>query len=54
MVDASDSKSGEGNLVRVRVSPALPTTNKIMKNTKNLTAVFSLFSTGITLSLIHI
>ena len=24
MVDAPDSKSGEGNLVRVRVSPALP------------------------------
>ena len=48
MVDAPDSKSGEGNLVRVRVSPALPT-NKIMKNIKNLTAVFSLFDTGITI-----
>ena len=32
MVDAPDSKSGEGNLVRVRVSPALPKTNKTMKN----------------------
>ena len=49
MVDAPDSKSGEGNLVRVRVSPALPTINKIMKNIKNLTAVFSLFATGITI-----
>ena len=49
MVDAPDSKSGEGNLVRVRVSPALPTTIKTMKNIKNLTAVFSLFSTGITI-----
>ena len=49
MVDALDSKSGEGNLVRVRVSPALPTTNKTMINIKNLTAVFSLFSTGITI-----
>ena len=43
MVDAPDSKSGEGNLVRVRVSPALPTINKNMKNIKNLTAIFSLF-----------
>ena len=28
MVDAPDSKSGEGNFVRVRVSPALPLINK--------------------------
>ena len=28
MVDAPDSKSGEGNFVRVRVSPALPNSNK--------------------------
>ena len=36
MVDAPDSKSGEGNLVRVRVSPALPTINKAMKNIKTI------------------
>ena len=28
MVDAPDSKSGEGNFVRVRVSPALPNSKK--------------------------
>lgn len=28
MVDAPDSKSGEGNFVRVRVSPALPNKKK--------------------------
>ncbi len=27
MVDVPDSKSGEGNFVRVRVSPALPKSN---------------------------
>jgi hypothetical protein len=28
MVDAPDSKSGEGNFVRVRVSPTLPSDKK--------------------------
>ena len=48
MVDAPDSKSGEGNLVRVRVSPALPKLLN-MKKKPTLTSVFSLFTTGITI-----
>jgi flavin reductase (DIM6/NTAB) family NADH-FMN oxidoreductase RutF len=48
MVDAPDSKSGEGNFVRVRVSPALPKLLN-MKKKLTLTSVFSLFSTGITI-----
>ena len=48
MVDAPDSKSGEGNFVRVRVSPALPI-DLIMKKKPSLTSIFSLFATGITI-----
>ena len=50
MVDAPDSKSGEGNFVRVRVSPALPKIDLIMKKKPSLTSIFlTLFATGITI-----
>ena len=44
MVDAPDSKSGEGNLVRVRVSPALPKITKYEEKTNFNISFLTLFN----------